>query len=482
MIHMIQQQYVHVELNGTELEGLELQRSLPDFCHHRLTPAIEQTLERSAPQDEHLLIERLEIDVGPLTLENLEQELPGLITLTLENAIEEQIFAARVTAAALEDKQVQLKTARQSIDEAFVYFLETGSLPWSFRLPEDTHLEQAILSSWQEAVIPGKPSSVVSDSILQALASTTSRKRLIQQFSPAFLETLLAILSPAAKIMVDEMMSVMQSTATSLAKTKLFKDQFWQSVFAAVAVRNRFSARHLVAEFWGTLSSTDSESRLLALVLEQNWPGITKQAWADPNPVERAETISSAINLSQVAEPRSLVIPEHPESREGIYIENAGLILLHPLLPQLFSALGIADEKNLLQPERALCLLHFLATGQSSAPEYDLILPKILCNIPLLTVIDSDLQLTPDEIDEAVALLEAVIGHWTVLRNTSPDSLRGTFLLRSGKVTRRKNDDWLLQVESSSVDILLNQLPWSISMIKLPWMDHMLWLDWGDAS
>jgi hypothetical protein len=65
-----------------------------------------------------------------------------------------------------------------------------------------------------------------------------------------------------------------------------------------------------------------------------------------------------------------------------------------------------------------------------------------------------------------------------VLRNTSPDGLRGTFLIRSGKLCLRDGGDWSLQVESNSFDILLDQLPWGISMIKLPWMEKMLWVEW----
>jgi hypothetical protein len=41
-----------------------------------------------------------------------------------------------------------------------------------------------------------------------------------------------------------------------------------------------------------------------------------------------------------------------------------------------------------------------------------------------------------------------------------------------------RDGDWLLQVEAKTVDILLNQLPWGISMIKLPWMQRMLWIEW----
>ena len=128
--------------------------------------------------------------------------------------------------------------------------------------------------------------------------------------------------------------------------------------------------------------------------------------------------------------------------------------------------------------ERALCLLHFLATGQSVAPEYELVLPKILCDMPLPTPVDCCIELSDAEKEEATALLEAVIRHWEVLRNTSPDGLRGTFLIRSGKVSLRDDGDWLLQVETKSFDMLMDALPWGISIVKLPWMRRTLWVEW----
>ena len=51
-------------------------------------------------------------------------------------------------------------------------------------------------------------------------------------------------------------------------------------------------------------------------------------------------------------------------------------------------------------------------------------------------------------------------------------------MLRPGKLTLRGDRDWLLQVESSGCDVLLDQLPWSISTIRLPWMESLLWVEW----
>jgi hypothetical protein len=123
-------------------------------------------------------------------------------------------------------------------------------------------------------------------------------------------------------------------------------------------------------------------------------------------------------------------------------------------------------------------LLHFLATGQESAPEYALALPKLLCNIPLETPVAALTGLTGPDKDEAMALLEAVIGHWQALRNTSPDGLRGTFLVRPGKLSLRGDGDYLLRIETQTFDILLDDLPWGISIVKFPWMEKLLWVEW----
>ena len=183
-------------------------------------------------------------------------------------------------------------------------------------------------------------------------------------------------------------------------------------------------------------------------------------------------------SLTLKAEKNQNNINEQLDVKDGIYLDSAGLVLLHPFLPQFFEALDIAADDKILQPDRALCLLHFLATGQSVAPEYALILPKILCDVPLEMPVEADVELTESEREEAIVLLDTVIRYWDALHNTSVDGLRGTFLVHPGKVSLREDGDWLLQVESKSLTSCSDPLPWGIGMIKLPWMQTMLWVDW----
>ena len=567
MNHIIRRQYFHVAVNGTESAGLALQRSLPDLCRNRLNFAIEQVLERYAPTDGHLYIERLVIDAGTMKLERLEHDLAESVAQALEKSLRGQIPPADASPT-ITAGNIQHKTTQQTVDEAFLYFLRTGSLPWSFRLPKGSSLEQVIFDSWREAANSRISPRFLNDRIFPALASATVRQRLVRQFSPVFLETLLSLLSPEDKKVIDEVLRVLRNSSVPSVEEKFLEKQLYETAFSYVATGNVLSEIHLVCEAWYALPTTAAPSTALSSMLRRYWPTATNKAPANrirgtepispnnaeptaPNKVEPITPTSAELTAPNKAEPITptsaeptapnkaepitptsaeptapnkakpitptsaeptpskntepippkntepippkniesippslavsekipINISEHPEAGEGIYIENAGLVLLHPFLPQFFTAVDIAAEDKLLQPERALCLLHFLTTGQSIAPEYELVLPKILCNIPLATPVESDLEPTDLENEEVTALLKTVIRHWAVLRNTSPDGLRGTFLLRPGKVSLR-DDDWLLQVESNSFDILLDQLPWGISMIKLPWMETILWVEW----
>lgn len=163
------------------------------------------------------------------------------------------------------------------------------------------------------------------------------------------------------------------------------------------------------------------------------------------------------------------------------FVHHAGLVLLHPFLVPLMNTLGLLKPdksfKNKKAAAHAVSLLHYLSTGETAPPEYDLTLPKLLCGVSSRTSIDRYKILSDAEKEEADTLLQAVIKHWGALGQVSNDSLRQGFLQRDGKLSRR-DSDWLLQVESQTLDILLDRLPWGIGIVKLPWMTNMLFVEW----
>ncbi|MEP7108638.1 MAG: contractile injection system tape measure protein, partial [Ferruginibacter sp.] len=163
--------------------------------------------------------------------------------------------------------------------------------------------------------------------------------------------------------------------------------------------------------------------------------------------------------------------------QEGIYINNAGLVIVAAFLPVFFKRLKIVDDVIIKDVNAAVCLINFLATGNERMAEFELVLPKILCGLSPEFVIDTNIQFGEGWKKEAEDLLTSVIEYWSILKNTSMEGLRETFLQREGKLTYR-NDEWLLQVEQKQFDMLLEHLPWNISMIRHSWMPHLLKTEW----
>ncbi|MCF6404967.1 hypothetical protein L3C95_18850 [Chitinophaga filiformis] len=193
----------------------------------------------------------------------------------------------------------------------------------------------------------------------------------------------------------------------------------------------------------------------------------------DAEPSQEKRTVSSSADEETVS-------PEPPAAGSVYYINNAGLILLHPYLSFCFDALGLREGqqfKDEAAKHRAVQLLGYLAYGEEEIPEYDLVLPKILCGIQPAEPVRRFIPLTEAEKTEANELLAAVISHWNALGNTSPDGLRGNFLLREGKL-EWKEEEWQLYVTQQAYDMLLNQLPWGFSVVGLSWMPWLIKTVW----
>jgi hypothetical protein len=154
--------------------------------------------------------------------------------------------------------------------------------------------------------------------------------------------------------------------------------------------------------------------------------------------------------------------------------------LLHPFLPQLFKTLGLWVDQHWndsASQHIAVQVLEYLVLGQEDFPEFNLPLNKIVCGMEVSEVLQPVAELPADAKAECELLLEEVIRHWSVLKNTSVAGLRETFLQRNGKISLVDNG-WLLNVETKAVDVLLDRLPWGIGVIKLPWKVDSFFVEW----
>lgn len=174
-------------------------------------------------------------------------------------------------------------------------------------------------------------------------------------------------------------------------------------------------------------------------------------------------------------------IPATQSAPEIFYIANAGLVLLWPFLKDLFARCDLTEQSEFKTPEhrhRAVRLLHYLVFGQEEGQEPLCLLNKILCGVHWNDVLRRDMPaLSEFEKDTTESLLQAVIAQWNKVGNTSLVGLRGSFLIREGKLSREE-DCWRLNVEPKGYDVLMDYLPWSISIVQLPWMEKPLSVHW----
>jgi len=172
------------------------------------------------------------------------------------------------------------------------------------------------------------------------------------------------------------------------------------------------------------------------------------------------------------------------EDDDAIFIGNAGLVLFAPFLPTLFERLGVLADTDkgprIVDPDamsRAVHLLQYLVDARLDAPEPELVLNKLLCGLPSATPVAAAIEPSESDLAMCDGLIGAVIGNWPILGNASPAALRETFLQREGRLTHGA-DQWNLVVQRKTVDVLVDQLPWSIAMIFHRWMSEPVHTTW----
>lgn len=169
----------------------------------------------------------------------------------------------------------------------------------------------------------------------------------------------------------------------------------------------------------------------------------------------------------------------------AFHIDNAGLVLTGPFLPRFFERLGMTERtdgrpdrwKSPEMAERAVHLLQWLVTGQSATPEPLLLVNKVLCGLDLASPVAPEIEMTATEVEAGNQLLQAILTNWKDVSRSSVAALRETFLQREGRL-EHDDDRYKLRVQRKTLDVLVDQIPWSFSVVRAPWMAEPLYVTW----
>ena len=454
--------------------------------------SIEQCFRDYDSGTEYLTIDKLEFDLGVFNADQLLSKMPEKLYSELQKMLRSyQVERNHVEDAEIikdwEGEKKIIPVVRNSETTGFLYFLQHGYLPWWYSIKPAWDIE------WLQK-LTGENWQALRNFFTACFENDAHDEnaliRLIAQFNDGFLANLLKGLQ--LKEPVEKAWSWLAHIYSSIGKTgtglhyadqlpslSFLRKHFWEKWIAyALGKSDVPGLTTLLALVYQPSSIT---SFLLEVAQHNKWmdsiPGIWHNELINfkPGSVVDVELINQAQNEKFKAKKKTNSVAKD----DFILVPDAGLVLLHPFLPRLFEHCHWLHENEFVNDEarnRAVHALHYLAAGDEEAPEYVLMLPKLLCGIPLeLTVVA--LPLTGTEKEACDELLVQVIGHWSVLRNTSPAGLRETFLYREGKLFLT-DEGSRLEVLRKTEDILLNRLPWGFSMIKFSWMPGLLSVTW----
>ncbi|HJZ41910.1 MAG TPA: contractile injection system tape measure protein [Bacteroidales bacterium] len=466
MQHIIKKQVFDLQLDK-RLDSFYIQQLISNQYWQSIVPGLEKAFDKAGHKDGNTELDKLVIDLGVISANQLEKEE---WIKDLQTILERQLEGLNTTSVS--GITVVHKTRSLGVYEQWLFYMQQGYLAWNTINADD---------NWYREVSDVFASDFTGARELRNLLINDPGviRRIVWQHADSFLIKLVDALVTRQP---DELLEVIKE----LEKISVYPQQEYGSepVTGMMEFRNSLWIQILrKAAGWSPTSLQEAASLMQEFVQSRKLPAsfLTKPAVRKLLRKEPAESKKYNDGTEKVVQPMDLpVLSESVIGEEGIYVANAGVVLLHPFLNNLFIRLKLVEQGKFVDQDahrKALFLLHYLATGNTVAGEHELVIAKILCSYPLKEPVVAGMVLTKEELDEAGDLLTAAIQQWGILQNTTVDGLREGFLQRKGKVFTRQASIYL-QVETSSIDILLDHLPWSLSMIKLPWMEDIMRVEW----
>jgi hypothetical protein len=420
---------------------------------------------------------KIEIDISASKLDDLS----NMLSVEIEKKIRQTLQLS--DNYALKSKK-ELVTPNQSLEEGFLHFLKNGTLPWYIKT-----LKTPIFKN---------TSSIFKQQLSKLLTvHHEAKRRLVFQFEDETVYLIIELLKKADSTVISiirEMAEIIQ-LATGRVTDRFGAGNLLKKNFLKIVIQEIFSKDN------SFIKRKDFFERALMIFLSEvaskNWFSFDKFSIAfkeqllhhnidfvpQLNLNLKEEESNSKIPTTKKVPFNAIMEEDFEDLKENeirYQIPNGGIVLLHPFLSRFFEKLGLMEHGKFRSSncqQRAVCLIHYLATGENRFEEQKMIFPKFICNYPLSQTVPIDLPVSEYEKTEANSLLDSIIEHWDALKNTSIDGIRVNFLQRKALLIK-ESPGYSLYVENDTIDILMDRLPWNISIVKWSWNPNLLTVKW----
>jgi hypothetical protein len=531
-LHTIRKQCLQFQYNG-KADGFALQKEVSDWCNFKLIPEIERQFDSLDLGDHFVTIDKLVIE-ATVNENDWKQKILEELIWSLKQKL--SIYNPSIKGV----NSVKSEAKITKLDELFAYYFENGYLPWWSKSLINNNFE-SVFRNWILEDMPLHRSKSLIERLKQTASNSQVKRiinlvpqelffKLLKNIYQHETERIGQIESFFKEEIVNKISNAKESAKyqavtkaiNSFLLTMMIKNEgiidvnlMFQFLYDEVYKKKNVLKETISLDFVKILENAnplknawqeflifkkkEKEPRDIGDVLNNLSHSISLQ-------IEKKDKKSENTIGKQIQEQESGITDVNEkekflqynklidqltnrdiakkistafvkEFQEGIYIENAGAVIFAAFIPTLFKQLKIEKDEKIQHPSLAAMIVQYCVTGKAKIAEYELVLPKVLCGLDIEFPVNTNTKISTGQMKEVDEMLLSLIEYWAVLKNTSIDGLRESFLKRNGKLSRL-NDEWLLQVEQKPFDMLVQQLPWSISMIKLPWMTHLLKTEW----
>ncbi len=530
--HMIHRQLFELTAQ-TGTPAWEWDRASADLHRNHLLPVLEACFGEADKKGEHLIIDRLEIDLGvfsgkdafakeagerlreklliilqgkrneaaahiiPLVAASTPKLINGVANENPTNPLREEGISSAINKSRRETPAA-LMNEMQARLTAFLHFLQEGRLPWWFEHGGTECFGSAFQDGLTEKEVR-KILYAVERGTRQfedswQIKSNAQAIRCVQVLEDAVLLRMMAEKGLAMLELQHEWELLKKACQRFGHYFPAFRQRYWMLRLQTSSIEHWDAAHwavifptitpvHLLAVILGELTSINDAPLaqfLSSRLTEQQKDSVKTDVSTIPASQNKTGTsVVESKTVRKQEERQTANTKNGTEEEEGLYLEAAGLVLLHPFLTELFSATGcrVSNEWTEQGRQRAVRLLGYLSDGDENLPEYRLVFQKILAGLVPEEPLEAIAPITDDALASCDELLDAVLKHWSALKSTGKDGLREGFLQRPG-ILRTGTNGMQLEMEKRAQDVLISRLPWGYSMVRLPWMEQLIAVNW----